>query len=64
MPEGDKPAKPRKYVGIQFECCGTYTRIYQNRQGTAYEGRCPRCLRQVRLKIAPWGTNERFFQAW
>ena len=53
----------RKYLGIQFDCCGVYARIYQNKEGTAYVGRCPRCLRPIRIKIGEGGTTNRFFRA-
>ena len=53
----------RKYLGIMFECCNIYSRIYQNKEGTAYVGRCPKCMRLVRVPIGEGGTNTRFFRA-
>lgn len=61
--ERDTPDRPaRKFIGIRFNCCGVYVRIYVNRDGTAYEGRCPKCFKPVKLKIGPGGTDHRFFE--
>jgi len=66
---GDAPSsradtlRSRRWIGIHFECCGAYTRIYRNLKKTAYVGHCPRCARQVRVAIGPGGSNHRLFRA-
>ena len=62
VPLGKSPSE-RRFVGIQFACCDVYSRVYINRQGTAYLGHCPKCSRRVELKIGPGGTDARFFTA-
>ncbi len=53
----------RPFIGVHYRCCGVYSRVYINRRGTAYEGRCPKCARSIRIKIDPRGTDCRFFEA-
>lgn len=55
--------RPRPYLGIQFDCCGVYARIYRTAKGDAYAGHCPRCLRPIRFRIEPGGRGNRFFRA-
>ncbi len=59
----DGTSKGRKYICVQFDCCNVYNRIYKNRQGTAYEGYCPRCGKRVKVRIGPNGVDARFFRA-
>jgi hypothetical protein len=57
------PRATRRFVGVHFACCDIYTRVYVNRDETAYEGNCPRCAKRVRLTIGRGGTDSRFFTA-
>lgn len=61
--EKDNKSSSSNFLGIMFNCCNTYGRIYKNKDGTAYVGRCPRCMRSLRVKIGEGGTNQRFFNA-
>ena len=54
-------ATGRKFVGIQFNCCDVYSRVYINRERSAYVGHCPKCAKRVQLKIGPGGSESRFF---
>jgi hypothetical protein len=64
---GEAPKHPsgesggRKFVGVHFHCCDVYTRVYINRERTAYIGHCPKCAKRIRLAIGPGGTDARFF---
>ncbi len=62
MSEFEKKEK-KAYLGIMFNCCNVYTRIYKNKTGDAYVGRCPKCSRGVRVEIGQGGTNQRIFYA-
>lgn len=52
----------RPFVGILFQCCGAYSRVFINRAGDGYQGNCPKCSKPVKLRIAPGGSDARFFE--
>lgn len=54
--------KKRKFLGIFFACCNIYGRIY-NYSGKQYEGKCPRCLGRLTVRVGRGGVNNRFFTA-
>ncbi|MEM1028451.1 MAG: hypothetical protein AAGJ38_10245 [Planctomycetota bacterium] len=64
-PDADQNAslRGRPWLSIQWKCCQTYSRIYRNRKGDAYEGRCPKCGAPVKAKIGAGGVSTRFFEA-
>lgn len=53
----------RKFLGVHFKCCNVYSRVYVNKDKTAYQGACPRCGKRVSLRIGEGGTDARFFSA-
>ena len=55
--------KDKKFLGIMFECCNIYRRIYINKKGNSYEGRCPKCFAVVKVLIGPGGSGNRMFRA-
>ena len=58
----DKGLKGRPFVSLFWECCQVYTRVYRDKGGTFYEGRCPKCLRTARLVVGAEGTSSRAFR--
>lgn len=56
-----KKMEKRKFLGVHFKCCNVYSRVYVNKDKTAYKGACPRCGKRVSLRIGTGGTDARFF---
>lgn len=61
--DSSQHAAKRPWLAVMWKCCSAYSRIYRNQAMTAYEGRCPRCGRFVRVGIGPGGSTNRFFEA-
>lgn len=53
----------RPFIGVHFTCCNIYTRIYRDKRGGFYEGRCPTCFKKVGFVEGHGGHTERFFRA-
>lgn len=56
-------AQNRPYIGVYFECCGVYVRIYRAPGADRYSGRCPRCGATVTAQVGSNGTTQRIFHA-
>lgn len=61
MTAASQPRTTRPYLQVLFECCSIYQRIYRDRSGQFYHGRCPRCLRSVTFRVGADGTRARAF---
>ena len=55
--------KKKPFVGVIFKCCHIYSRIYINKQGTAFVGWCPKCGAKMEILISPTGSKSNFFIA-
>ena len=60
--KGLSPPKGKKHIGVFFECCNIYTRVYINKNKKAYVGWCPKCAQRIEVKIDKRGTDCRFFE--
>lgn len=61
MENKDRPKKP--FLGMYFKCCRVYSRLYLNKQQTAFVGWCPKCAAKAEVKISAEGSSEKFFIA-
>lgn len=53
----------RFWIGIHFECCCVYTRLYRSANADRYEGRCPKCRTPVTVRVSPEGVSTSFIRA-
>jgi hypothetical protein len=56
--ESDRP-----WIGIHFECCGVYSRVYRRPEEPQYVGKCPSCGRALRVLVRADGVKAKIFRA-
>lgn len=62
LPPEERGHRGRKFIGVRFDCCGVYSRIYYNKEQNGYFGYCPMCHRRVTVRVDPEkGIDGRFF---
>lgn len=54
-------SKGRPFLGITFECCRVYCRVYLTADKKAFAGSCPKCGAPIRIRTAPGGSTSRFW---
>ncbi len=62
--QNDAKAGGNPFLGIHFECCNVYLRVYRKPEERSYRGRCPKCLRTLEILVdEEKGISEKFFRA-
>ncbi len=61
MEDQKRPKRP--FLGMYFKCCRVYSRLYLNKEQTAFVGWCPKCAAKAEIKVAPHGSSDKFFIA-
>lgn len=60
---GPREGSARPWIGIHFECCNVYVRVYRKPGEQQYVGLCPMCGNKATLQVGPGGVNARTFRA-
>ena len=53
----------RVWLGIYYECCLAYSRVYRRRNELSYRGRCPKCGARVSIRVGPQGIAAKMLVA-
>ena len=53
----------RVWVGVYYECCAAYARVYRRPDDLRYHGRCPECGAAVSIRVGPNGIAARMLIA-
>jgi len=51
----------RPFLGVHFECCDVYLRLYRPKERPYYQGRCPKCGKPIVIPVGRGGSSSRFF---
>ncbi len=63
LPPEERGQRGKKFIGVKFDCCGVYSRVYYSEQRKGYFGSCPICHRRVNVRVDPEkGVDARFFK--
>ncbi|HPF41473.1 MAG TPA: hypothetical protein PK093_22790 [Phycisphaerae bacterium] len=68
-PPGETPmadsatSSHRVWVGVYYECCAAYARVYRRPDDLRYQGRCPECGASVSIRVGPNGIAARMLIA-
>jgi hypothetical protein len=57
----EENSSARPFLGVHFECCDVYLRLYRPKDRPYYQGRCPKCGKPVFIPVGSGGTSSRFF---
>jgi len=55
--------RKREFIGVIFQCCRVYSRIYLDKKKKMFAGHCPRCGAKLNILISDSGSESRFFVA-
>jgi hypothetical protein len=53
----------RPWIGVHFECCGIYARVYRDVSADRYESRCPKCAAPITIRVSPDGVSTNIVRA-
>ncbi|SCA58499.1 Uncharacterized protein AB751O23_AD_00150 [Chlamydiales bacterium SCGC AB-751-O23] len=56
-------SRDNKFISIYWKCCHAFSRMYKNKDGSIYQGKCPKCGSYCSVPVGPNGTKQRIFFA-
>jgi len=53
----------RSYIGVHYECCQVYSRVYLKQEQKKQISHCPKCGNAFHIKFSENGTDSPFWLA-